>query len=74
MPDGTIPVDWVIGEKEVTAWFWPKSPDSVTVRFPLREWAKIEKKARDEYDGDIEAFVSRVVSADLEEHREVLAN
>jgi hypothetical protein len=73
MSDGTVPIEWVIGAEEVTAWMWPDSPDPVTIRFSMREWAQIERKARDEYDGDVEAFVTRVVTADVEEHAAVLA-
>lgn len=68
----TIPMDWVQGFDETTLWLWPNSPESFTVRLSLREWAQIERMARAEYDGDIEAYVSRVITADLEEHREAL--
>lgn len=70
----TVPVEWVTGPDEVTAWLWPDAPDPVTVRFPLREWASIERKAEAEYDGDIEAFVTRVITADVDEHKAVLAD
>jgi hypothetical protein len=68
----SISMEWVIGAEEVTVWMWSDSPDPVTVRFPVRKWAKIERKARDEYGGDVEAFVTRVIAADLDEHRAVL--
>lgn len=74
MSDGTVPIEWVIGADEVTAWVWPNSADPMTVRFSMREWAQIERKARNEYGGDVEEFVTRVLTADLEEHRAVLAD
>lgn len=67
-------MEWVIGADEVTVWLWPETPEPVTVRFSLHEWANIEKAARDEYDGDTEAFVTRVLTADLEEHKAVLSS
>ena len=69
-----VSMEWVTGVDEVTVWLWPETPDPVTVRFSLREWAKIERKARDEYAGDVEAFVTRVVTADLEDHKAVLSD
>lgn len=73
MSDSRIPMEWVIGVEETTLWVWPESPEPVTVRFPLRKWAKIERAAEEEYGGDVRAFVTRVLTADLEEHKEVLS-
>ncbi|PHQ46280.1 hypothetical protein DJ68_08215 [Halorubrum sp. C3] len=67
MTGNTIPVDWVRGLDEVTVWFWPDSPDPVTMRFPLRKWARIERKARDEHGGDVDVLLTEVLTADLEE-------
>lgn len=69
MSHKSIPMDWVEGAEETTLWLWPDQPDPTTVRFDRGEWEEIEESA----DGDIEAFVSRVITADLEEHREVLS-
>ena len=69
-----ISVDWVIGADEVTAWMWSESPDPLTVRFSLHEWAKIEKAARKHCDGDIAAYVTRVITADLKKHKAVLSD
>lgn len=74
MADGTVPMEWVIGADETTLWVWPQSPDPVTVRFPLRKWAKIERAAEVEHGGDVRAYVSRVLTASVEEHKEVLSD
>lgn len=66
MSDKTISVEWVIGVDEVTAWFWPESPDPVTVRFSVHEWAKLERKAEAAYNGDIEECVTVALRRDVE--------
>jgi hypothetical protein len=68
----TIPMDWVIGAEEVTAWMWTDSPDPVTVRFPLRKWAKIERAAEIEGYESVEGYITKVLTADVKEHMEKL--
>lgn len=63
-------MDWVIGPQETTLWLWTDSPDPVTVRMPRDEWERLREAA----DGDIAAYVTRVLSADLGEHEGVLAD
>jgi hypothetical protein len=62
----TIPLKIVRGYDEVTVWMWPGSPDPVTVRFSLHEWAKIEWKAERVADGDVEKEFGTLVEKDLE--------
>lgn len=73
MEQGGIPMEWVIGAEETTLWLWPDSPDPVTVRFPIRQWAKMEKAAEIEGYDSVEGYVTKVLRTDLEEHREKLA-
>jgi len=61
-----VPIETVIGVDEVTVWMWPNSPDPVTVRFTLHEWAKIERQAERVADGDVEAVVGHLIENDLE--------
>lgn len=61
-----VPIEVVHGVDEVTVWMWPNSPDPVTVRFSHHEWAKIERKAEQVADGDIEAVVGHLLNEDLE--------
>lgn len=61
-----VPIDVVRGVDEVTVWMWTNSPDPVTVRFSFHEWAKIERKAEQVADGDIEAVVGKLLEQDLE--------
>jgi hypothetical protein len=65
MEHDTIPMEFVVGTEETTVWLWPDTPDPVTVRFSLRKWAKIERKAEREWNGDIQALISEVVAQDL---------
>lgn len=69
-----IPLEYVEGSDETTLWLWPDGPDPLTVRLPREEWERIEAKAETEYEGDVQAFISRVITADLEEHRKVLSD
>lgn len=73
MSSETIPMDWVIGAEEVTAWMWPDSPKPSTVRFSIHEWAKIERAAKIEGYDSVEGYISKVVTADVEEHGEKLS-
>jgi len=59
-----IPIDYVEGVDETTVWLWPNSSDPTTVRFDRDEWVEIEDAA----DGNIEAYLSRIIVADLKEH------
>ena len=59
-----IPIDYVEGVDETTVWLWPNSPDPTTVRFDRDEWVEIEEAA----DGNVEAYISRIIIADLKEH------
>jgi len=74
MPHNTISMEWAQGAEETTLWMWPNSGDPTTIRFSLREWAQIEKKADREHDGNIQAYITRVLTADLEEHKQVLSS
>lgn len=69
-----IPIEYVEGPTETTVWMWPDAPDPVTVRFPSDEWEKIKEAADAEYGGDVAAFVTRVVNADIQEHLHVLGS
>jgi len=57
----------VRGYDEVTVWMWPDSPDPVTVRFTVRKWARIERKAQREAGGDVEKVVGTLLEKDLED-------
>jgi hypothetical protein len=63
-----IPLEYVEGAEEVTVWMWPNSPDPLTVRFDLEEWAEIEAKAEEVADGDLEKAIGTALLKDLEEN------
>jgi hypothetical protein len=65
MTETTIPIDFVRGTEEVTAWLWPNTPDPVTVRLPLRQWAELERTARKIGDGDVERVVAKLLKQDM---------
>jgi len=72
MSDDKIPLDWVRGPEEVTVWLWTNTANPYTVRFPLRNWAKIERTAEQHFGGDIQAYVTQVIGAELSEHKQVM--
>jgi hypothetical protein len=65
MTETTIPIDFVRGTEEVTAWLWPNRSDSVTVRLPLRQWAELERTAEEIADGDVERVVAKLLKQDM---------
>ena len=65
MNTSKVPVEYVRGVDEVTLWMWPNSADTVTVRLPLREWAKVERKAERVAGGDVGAVVGTLLENDL---------
>ena len=60
-----VPIEYVRGVDEVTLWMWPNSADSVTVRLPLRQWAKLERTAKKTANGDVERVVGKLLQQDM---------
>ncbi|RLM32557.1 hypothetical protein DVK01_20950 [Haloarcula sp. Atlit-120R] len=58
-------MEFVRGVDEVTVWMWPNSADSVTVRLPLRQWAKLERTAEKTVNGDVERVVGKLLQQDM---------
>jgi len=65
MTETTVPIDFVRGTEEVTAWLWPNTPDPVTVRLPLRQWAKLERTAEKIAEGDMERVVGELLQEEV---------
>lgn len=63
-----VPTEVVRGVDEVTLWLWPNKPDSLTVRFPVHEWALIELKAERVADGDVGRVIGQLLDDDLGEY------
>lgn len=59
-----MPIEVVRGVDEVTAWLWPNKPDPVTVRFPVRQWAKVERKAEQVAGGDVGRVLGEIIADD----------
>jgi hypothetical protein len=66
--DDTIPMEIVVGPDETTVWLFTDRPDPLTVRFEPRMWARIELRAKQEWDGDIQQYISELVIEDFEAH------
>jgi len=62
MNGNRIPLEVVRGADEVTVWLYPDRPRAGdTMRFSVHEWAKIERYAKKETDGDLErAFADMI--------------
>lgn len=60
-----VPIEFVRGIDSVTVWMWPNTPDPVQLEFDLRKWARIERQAEREMDGDLERYFGSVVDSRL---------
>ena len=65
MVSDRIPVEYVRGVDTVTVWMWPDSPDPVQVEFGLRTWARVERRAAEDADGDVGLVLGSVVDAGI---------
>lgn len=65
-----VPIEFVRGVEEVTLWMWPNTPDPVTIRFTIHEWAKIERKAEEVADGDLGLAIGTLLEEDLSQYFE----
>jgi len=62
---GKIPIDYVRGIEDVTVWLWPNDPDPVTVRLGYRQFAHLERRARELEGGGLEALLGKLLSEEV---------
>ena len=64
----SVPLEVVHGAEEVVLWLWPNTDSPVTVKLAYRQWATIERKAREMTDGDVEELVGSLLEEDIMNH------
>lgn len=69
-----IPMDWVEGPDETTLWLWTQTPDPLVVTLTSEEWENIKERAVKDTEGDVEEWITRVITADVEQHKKVLSD
>jgi len=60
-----LSIDYVRGIDDVTVWLWPNDPDPVTLQLAYREWAHLERRARELEGGDLEALLGKLLSEEV---------